>query len=241
MASPLVEPMTNEFLWAVRTQPTRGPKPALTIERITDTAIRIADTEGLASASMQRVAADLGFTKMSLYRYMPGKAELVALMVERAIGHPPTLDADAWPTALKEWSRRLLAGYLRHPWALEATVGPRPLGPHELSWMESALAVLADTGLTGAECLDAIAVLTGHVRMIAQQAGTGPQPGADLLATIAGLLREHGDRFPSLTAAIGSATAADTHDQAFDFGLNRIIDGLHALINQRGRLPTQPA
>src|SRR5215218_3749291 len=108
--------MTVEFLWGARAQPTRGPKPTLSLDRITDTAIAIADAEGLAAVSMQRVAAELGFTKMSLYRYVPGKAELVALMVERAIGDPPTIDTADWRAGLKDWSHQLLAGYLRHPW-----------------------------------------------------------------------------------------------------------------------------
>src|SRR5689334_10146250 len=68
-------PMSVEFLWDGRAQPTRGPKPALTLEGITDVAIAVADAEGLAAVSMQRVAAELGKTKMSLYRYLPGKAE----------------------------------------------------------------------------------------------------------------------------------------------------------------------
>jgi AcrR family transcriptional regulator len=225
--------MTNEFLWRVRAQPTRGPKPALSLERITDTAIEIGDAEGLAAVSMQRVAADLGFTKMSLYRYLPGKAELVALMVERAIGEPPTLDADDWRAGLKEWSHRLLAGYLRHPWALEATVGSRPLGPNELGWMECAVAILAETGLTGSERLDAIAVLSGQVRMIAQQAGVSQAPEAQMVAMIMDLLRDHGDRFPALAATVVSAATDGAQDQAFAFGLDRILDGLHVLIAGR--------
>ncbi|MFC7761642.1 TetR/AcrR family transcriptional regulator [Catellatospora bangladeshensis] len=118
--------MTSDFLWAVRAQPTRGPKPALTLDRIAEAAVAVADAEGLAAVSMQRVAADLGFTKMSLYRYLPGKAELVALMVEHAVGAPPELDPADWRTALRDWAHHLLAAYVRHPWALEATVGPRP-------------------------------------------------------------------------------------------------------------------
>ena len=70
--------MTGDFFWAPRPRPTRGPKPALTLGQIADAAIAVADAEGLAAVSMQRVAADLGYTKMSLYRYLPGKAELVA-------------------------------------------------------------------------------------------------------------------------------------------------------------------
>ena len=76
--------MTGDFFWAPRPRPTRGPKPALTLGQIADAAIAVADAEGLAAVSMQRVAADLGYTKMSLYRYLPGKAELVAAMIERA-------------------------------------------------------------------------------------------------------------------------------------------------------------
>ena len=46
---------------------------------------------------------------MSLYRYLPGKAELVALMIERAIGEPPVLRARAWRSALTEWTELLFA------------------------------------------------------------------------------------------------------------------------------------
>src|SRR3954453_11548233 len=141
--------MSVEFLWGGRTQPTRGPKPALSLDGIADAAIAVADAEGLAAVSMQRVAADLGYTKMSLYRYLPGKAELVALMVERGMGDPPVLSPDAWRESLAEWTRQLMAAFLRHPWSLAATVGARPLGPCELGWMESALTVLAGLPLTG--------------------------------------------------------------------------------------------
>ncbi|MEJ3742135.1 TetR/AcrR family transcriptional regulator [Actinomycetes bacterium KLBMP 9797] len=222
----------NDILWGGRPPPSRGPKPALSLDRIAATAIEIADAEGLAAVSMQRVAADLGFTKMSLYRYLPGKAELVALMVERAVGEPPALDAADWRAGLAEWSRRLLARYLRHPWTLEATVGPRPLGPHELGWMDRALALLAPTGLSGADRLDTIAVLAGHARMIAQQAAPGPAPEAQLVGQLAGILREHGERFPALAASVADAARGGA-DQAFDFGLDRILDGLAALIARR--------
>jgi AcrR family transcriptional regulator len=229
--------MTAEFLWRRRTRPTRGPKPALSLERIADTAIGIADAEGLAAVSMQRVATELGFTKMSLYRYLPGKAELVALMVERAIGEPPEVGTGDWRAGLQEWAQRLLAAYLPHPWVLQATVGPRPIGPNELGWMERAVGAMADTGLTGAERLDAIAVLAGHARTIAEQAAATDRPEAQLAAHITELLREHGDRFPALAATMTSAATEGPQEQAFTFGLDRILDGLQLLIAQR-RKPT---
>jgi AcrR family transcriptional regulator len=222
--------MTADFLWLQPARPTRGPKPALTLDQIADAAIEVADADGLAAVSMQRVAADLGFTKMSLYRYLPGKAELVAAMVERAIGAPPLLHRPGWRGALTEWAELLLGRYAGHSWALEATAGARPVGPHELGWMESALSVLPPQGLTGAERMDAVATLAGHVRMIAGQAGN---PESDLAATIGLVLRHHADRFPALAAAVADLAAHGGGDQAFLFGLERILDGLEVLVRQR--------
>jgi AcrR family transcriptional regulator len=217
-----------DFLWSERSRPTRGPKPALTLAQIADAAIAVADAEGLAAVSMQRVAADLGYTKMSLYRYLPGKSELVAVMLERAIGEPPALTSTGWRDALTEWAERLLAAYSGHTWALEATAGSRPIGPHELGWMERALGALP-AGLTGAERMDTVATVAGHVRMIAGQAGGE----SDLADAIGVVLREHADRFPAVTAAITEVAERGGADRAFQFGLDRILDGLQALIAKR--------
>lgn len=225
--------MSVEFLWGERAVPTRGPKPALSLEAIADAAIAVADAEGLAAVSMQRVAADLGFTKMSLYRYLPGKAELVALMVEQAIGEPPELRAGGWREALTEWSELLFAAYLRHPWAVGATVGSRPLGPRELGWMECALAGLGpDSRLTGAERLDVVAVLAGHARMLVQQAEAQLNE-VQMMAAVGEVMRRHGERFPYLAAAMTETAVQGGQNQAFAFGLNRILDGLESLISRR--------
>src|SRR5688500_2426129 len=80
------------LLWEMDHRPTRGPKPALTLERIVTAAITIADAEGLAGLSMRRVAAELGVGTMSLYRYVPGKGELLDLMIDR-INEAPRGDA----------------------------------------------------------------------------------------------------------------------------------------------------
>lgn len=221
--------MTADFLWQERAQPTRGPKPALTLDKIADAAIAIADAEGLAAVSMQRVAADLGYTKMSLYRYLPGKSELVSAMVERGMGEPPAIPADDWRAALTAWAGALLAAFGEHAWAQEATSGARPIGPHELAWTERALAVLPE-GLTGAERLDAVATIAGQVRLIAGQAGRGE---SEMAASMIHAMTAHADRFPALAAAMADVAAHGGGDQAFSFGLERILDGLEVLIRRR--------
>ncbi|GGS33192.1 TetR family transcriptional regulator [Streptomyces nojiriensis] len=223
--------------------PARGPKRGLTLEGIARAGIEIADAEGLGGASMQRVAAELSVTKMALYRYVPGKAELVALMVEGAMPESAQSTGGPWRERLEEWARGLLEGLRLHPWLLEATVGVRVMGPRELEWMERALAALDGCGLTGAEAMDAVVLLAGHVRGIAEQeraAGAGPGsgaagegPDAQLAAVLGEVMREHGERFPALGAALASAAAHGGRDQALEFGLGRILDGLELLMTRR--------
>ncbi|GIJ29119.1 TetR family transcriptional regulator [Micromonospora qiuiae] len=229
------------LLWGPHPKPARGPRPTLDLDRIARAGIEIADSEGLADVSMQRVAAQLGVTKMALYRYVPGKAELVALMVDAAIGsHAAAAEArrGGWREQLEEWAHQLLAVFRQHSWALDATVGPRIMGPGELSWLERAVSALDGTGLSGAERMDAAVLLAGHVRGIAQQAraaGPAGNPEAQVGAILSDLMQAHGERFPALTAALASAAQSDGQDQAWDFGLQRILDGLAVLIDQRAR------
>jgi AcrR family transcriptional regulator len=57
--------------------------------------VKVADAGGISAVSMQRVASDLGYPKMSLFRYVTGKAELLAVMIEEAMGAPPDMTAVA--------------------------------------------------------------------------------------------------------------------------------------------------
>ena len=235
----VTQPRTAELLWGSPDRPKRGPKPALSLEQIVATAISMADVDGLAALSMQRLAEDLGFTKMSLYRYTPGKAELTALMLDAALGPAPDLSEidGGWRAALHEWALRMWAGLRRHPWVVDVAVGPRVMGPNELGWLETGLAALSGTGLTGGERLDSVVLITGHVRSLAQQSTA---PGAEtgtpekaLNAIMTGILTDNAERYPEAAAAFASASSSSGQDDALEFGLARIFDGLAALVAER--------
>jgi AcrR family transcriptional regulator len=227
----------TELLWGPGQPPGRGPKRAMSLEGIAQAAIRVADAEGLDAVSMQRVAGELSFIKMSLYRYVPGKAELVAVMTDLAIGEPPALDPDLpWRAALSAWAFDLYAAFERHPWLLLSTVGRRLLGPNELTWMDHGVQALAGTGLNGGEQLDSVLVVTAHVRTIAQQSltmpgGTTGVTEEHITSALAEILSTHADRFPGLAAAMQSVDG--NQNQGLTFGLARILDGLATLISQR--------
>ncbi|MCX5381245.1 TetR/AcrR family transcriptional regulator [Streptomyces sp. NBC_00091] len=231
------------LLWGPPVTPARGPRRGLTLEGIAAAGVGIADAEGLGGVSMQRVAGELAVTKMALYRYVPGKAELVALMAEAAMPDPAVaLDAalaavgDGWRERLGVWARELLAGFRAHPWLLDATVGARALGPREVGWMERALAALEGCGLSGAEAMDAMVLLAGHVRGIAEQEramGGAGGPDAELGAVLGEVVRLRGEEYPALAAALASVAEHGGQDQALRFGLERILDGIGLLVARR--------
>ncbi|MEU6189983.1 TetR/AcrR family transcriptional regulator [Nocardia sp. NPDC047038] len=235
-------PTTLELLWGTGQRPKRGPKPALSLERIVAEALALADAEGLANLSMQRLAERLGFTKMSLYRYVPGKAELVALMLDTALGAPPELSAgeeaseNDWRDLLRVWCETIYARFSAHPWSMEVSVGLRPVGPNEVAWMESALGALAGTGLTAAERLDTIVLLTGHARSLAQQVrlADADEFEKQIAAQFAEMVAAAADRYPAAVAAFAEGGAAAGGDGALKFGIERILDGLAVLIARRG-------
>jgi AcrR family transcriptional regulator len=236
-------PTTLDLLWGTAQRPRRGPKPSLTLERIVAGAIEHADAEGLASLSMQRLAERLGCAKMALYRYVPGKAELEALMLDAALGAAPDPaaaapgDEEPWRAHLRSWALTMFGRMQAHPWADELAQGIRPVGPNEVGWMESALTTLAGSGLTGAEGLDAIALLAGHVRGLALQAtaaGDGNLEDA-LGRQVSQALAAQAGRYPRTAAAFAESGPPGARDNALAFGIDRILDGLGVLIAARSR------
>lgn len=220
---------TAELLWGMRAAPTRGPKATLSIEKIAAAAVTVADVEGIENVSMQRVAESLDFTKMSLYRHVSGKADLIAVMIEYAVGEPPNLRRvrGGWRRRLERWARSLSATWQEHPWLPGVTVGGRVMGPREMGWVESAVDALADTPLTPTERMDVVTLLSGHIRNTQALGVAGTQPWHDQRHI--DLLRGQPDRFPALHELPARQTR--TPQQTRDFGLRCVLDGVEKVID----------
>ena len=224
------------LLWGERELPTRGPKPSLSAARIAASAVDLADDEGLDAVSMNKIAAEFGVSAMALYRYVPGKAELVELMVEAVLEDVPDVgSAPDWRSGLTVWAHRSLEVYRVHPWLLAATAMRRQImGPCQLAWLDAALGVLEPTGLAAREQHEVFLLVVGHVRGVAQQILDRDEDHDRQWNELTGeLLARHADRFPSLTRVLASGGfAAGPPDAAsLDFGLARILDGVQALID----------
>ncbi|SEG10243.1 regulatory protein, tetR family [Thermomonospora echinospora] len=229
-----------ELLWGVRERPKRGPRPKLTAPRIAEAAIEVADAEGLAALSMRRVAERLGVSPMSLYTYVPGKAELLDLMLDTVQGEAPLLDElpGGWRARAERWARESLASYQRHPWVLQVATSRPPMGPNELTWSESALRALAETGLPDREMVAVVSSLDNYVKGAARAAvdaalaerRTGMSDEQHYRAReplLARLITP--DRFPTMNR-LHYAGVFDAPVDDFEFGLQRLLDGIEHFI-----------
>ena len=237
-------PASIEAAWGMRTRPGRGPKPGLSLDRIVDAAVKIASSDGLAAVSMNRVAANLGTSAMSLYRYVAAKDELLDLMVDAALGTPPPAQpAEDWRAAMSRWAWASLHAFRRHPWSVRVPIKGPPITPNQIVWLENGLAAMRDTGLTAQEKMSVILLVSGFVRnwatlttdlAAAGLTGTHPEPAARYGRTLSRLIDPL--RFPEVHAVIGSGTLDDEDDEfdnEFAFGLERLLDGVGALVASR--------
>lgn len=225
------------FLWSTPAAPRRGPKPSLSLPLIAEAAIEIADGEGIDAVSMPRLARQLGLSTMALYRYLPGKRELVDLMVDVAIGDPPHFDRTKgdWKDGLWAWAGHAWTGFCQHPWLIEASARDRLMGPNELRWLDGAVALIEGTGLSGPERIDAVLVLVGHVRAMAHHASNQNNGAArdDWNTATAWLINQYSEQFPALRSAVDDGALRRDDQNGLEFGIRRILDGIEVLIASR--------
>ena len=216
----------------------RGPRSSLSVGTVVAAAVRLADAEGLAAVSMRRVAAELGVPAMTLYSHVPGKSELVDLMVDAALGElypdeqSPT--TGNWRTRVEAVARENRRFLLRHPWAL--AIG-RPLpGPGRMRKYEIELRAVDGMGLSETQMDLLVTLLDGFVRGAVGGAPRPPEPapGGPAAAEPDAARTVDPDRFPTaarVAAAAGQDQPADdASDHAFEFGLERLLDGIGVLM-----------
>ncbi|WP_280236930.1 TetR/AcrR family transcriptional regulator [Nocardia cyriacigeorgica] len=235
---------TLELLWETGPRPSRGPKPGLTLDRIVEAAVQVADAEGLEAVTMRRVATELGTGTMTLYRYLPGKSELLDLMLDRVQRPDPDLGAaeGGWRGALERVARGTLALYRRHPWLLHVNQARPILGPAAIESMETVLSAITPMGLSDVELISVIVLVDNYVvgaarsEVFHQEAlRTTGMTDADFwqaqIPTIERALAT--GRFPTMAEL--DENAFDQEFDHFGFGLRRILDGLEGLVAERAR------
>ncbi len=222
--------------WVAAPRPRRGPKPAHTVEQIITAAVELADADGLTAASLPNIAASLGLTTNALYRYLGSKDELLVLLADAGFGPPPASlrDPADWRADIRAWTYAALERYRVRPWLLDISFRGGPVTPHHLSWTELSLATLSAAGLSDVDALGCARLVADFVRTTAERlraysdpdSADTPARAADVRAFLEPLLVERG--FPRLAAL--TSDGRYPAEPSVDFGLDRLLDGIAALL-----------
>ena len=232
--------------------PDRGPEPVaarptartpMAPDRIVAAAIRVADAEGLAALSMRRVAAEIGAAPMSLYRHVADKDDLVVQMMNAVFAQTrlPDPPPGGWRARLELAARTLWAMFRAHPWLASALSLTRPqVMPNALPFTEWLLTALDGHGLELSTMFTTYLMLINYVRGTAvnleAEAEAEAATGLDSEEWLQTQEAEFWSTLPPggypLFRRLISQEYDFSLDQIFEFGLQRLLDGLAALVRQ---------
>jgi AcrR family transcriptional regulator len=207
----------------------------MSVRTIAATGVTIADSTGLGSVTMAAVAKALGFTTMSLYRYVESRFDLLSVMVDEALGPPPEPNLRrGWRGQVEDWARANATQLFAHPWVLDVRPGTPPVGPNLLAWMEAGFQSLAKAGLRPEQDASALLIVDGYVRssvLLALQ-----YADVEATSTWADQLRVVLDpeRMPAINAVLATGAFEDGVEtqfpsEEFGFGLGLLLDGIEKL------------
>ncbi|WP_017569629.1 TetR/AcrR family transcriptional regulator [Nocardiopsis halotolerans] len=244
-----------ELLWGLdQPEPRRGPKPKLSREAVVAAAVALADAEGLEAVSMQRVAKELGYTTMSLYRYVDSKEDMLVLMSDAGMdAEPPAPRGDGdWRAGVEEWVRGAVDLYRRHPWSVHLPLSGPPSGPNGLRWMEAGLRELTHSGLDAGSALRMLMMLSAALRdtlRIELEMERAARAGGE---TMADTERGYGrglrrvvteEAFPTIDLLLRSDVFGELAPEEYggaggpaddiDFAIRRLLDGVEVYVERQ--------
>ncbi|BDO42717.1 TetR/AcrR family transcriptional regulator C-terminal domain-containing protein [Cellulomonas sp. NTE-D12] len=209
-----------------------------TLQQIVETAVGIADADGLPLVTMRRVAAQLGVATVTLGRHVRGREALTLHMVDSVFADValPELPVTAWRPRLETVAHVFWTAFARHPWAAEvfSLSRPHPI-PSVMPIAEWSLSTLRAMGLPAAEALAAHVMLFGYVRGMALARSAEQQAVSDTGVGADDWVRAHGDvrtwRTQADAPGLRYVSQEDVEfdlDGVYAYGLSRLLDGLEA-------------
>src|SRR5690606_7418264 len=180
-----------------------------------------------------------------LYSYVPGKAELLDLMLDAVSGETARPPIAGWRESLRQIAQENWALYHRHPWMLHVVAYRPPMGPNIIAKYDYELRALEGLGLSDVEMDSVLTLVLGYVagaaRSSVEAAEAAQRTGIsddEWWAATAPVLAEvlEPERFP-VASRVGPAGefhgAAYAPEHSVTFGLERVLDGIEVFIRSR--------
>jgi AcrR family transcriptional regulator len=227
-------------------RPRREPRSTLTRDQIVAEALRLLDAEGAEALSMRKLAAALGVGTTSLYWHVANRDELIELVANEIYGELDLPDAGEmhdWRAATRRFAHSMRSGIVRHRWVvseLDHVVAAVP-GPNLSQATESMLAVFEAAGFPLPEAERALNTVSAYVAGIAlseaalhgllARHGQTPQEWLDDTMRGAEQITEDYERLHTTVTNYVGKDPQQAMDEDFEYGLERILDGLQARLD----------
>ncbi|WP_054812897.1 TetR/AcrR family transcriptional regulator [Nocardia arizonensis] len=217
----------------------------LTRTAIVDTAITLADDEGIDALSMRRIADRMGVGAMSLYRHVANKDELLAAMTDEVSRRNPYPDATGtrwtWRDRVRIAAETDWALYQQHPWVILAFATPRysfgPAGLACLAWLVEGFRELDITPREAMQMSFSVwnyisgATLPQISSSLMTRRGIEPDANNGLRALLTGCPMWTPP--PALADLEGAGVSELTSEELLYAGLDTLCDGIEARIRAR--------
>src|SRR3954470_17344846 len=183
------------------------PRAPLSKDRVLETAVALAQREGLESLTMRRLAAELGVGAMTLYHYVPNKEMLLDGMVDLVFAEIalPSTERD-WKNALRRRALSTREVLNRHRWAVGLMESRTTPGPASLRLHDAVLGCLREAGFSIEATIQAYSVLDAYIYGFALQEKSLPFESAEEAAAVA---QEQVREFAELAGEREFATLAE--------------------------------
>ncbi|MFC0106383.1 TetR/AcrR family transcriptional regulator [Kibdelosporangium aridum] len=235
---------TLRLLWrSPQARSGRGRPPKVSLDKIVAAAMDLADRDGLDTMTMDKVAASLDVGTMTLYTHVPGKTELVDLMLDAAWQELDLVStSDDWRQQVELYAHRAVELYKRHPWLRMVSTTRPPLGPGLFARENFLIAALSTTGLSPTDvgaAANAIVTFVESAAAVQAEHAHGErlsgQSDDDWWAARQVFWENFFDpeRYPAISEIWEKGgfnrSAAEAAANAFTLGLRALLDGIAAM------------
>ena len=210
------------------TAKTRTP---LNRERLVEGAVELADTKGIGSLTMRKLALELGVKPMTLYHHMANKEEVLDGMVDAVFGEINLPPAGAeWKPAMRQRAISARAALLRHPWAISLVESRTTPGHATLRHHDTVIRCLRQAGFSVEMAAHAYSILDSYIYGFVLQEVSLPFSTTEEAheVTEAILQQFPADDYPYLVEMATEYVMQPGYEYAneFNFGLDLILEGI---------------
>ena len=205
----------------------------LSLGRVLDGAMRVADAGGLASLTIRSLAHELGVKPMSVYHYVAGKDEIIDSIVDRVFGEMdlPAAQGD-WCIQMRRRCGSARAVLRRHPWAIPLLQSRTSPGPATLRHLDAVIACLRGAGFSLELTAHAYALIDSYVYGFALSEASLPINGPETVSDVAEsmMLGHLAADYPNLLEFTTGHILRPGYDFGleFEYGLDLVLAALES-------------